>query len=427
MKKKKTIRNILIAAIALVLIVGIVMLAIALRKDGRGMNAFERGRTAASASGETVSMIDYAMTFDTLAQNYSGATLSDDQIKQLQENAATQALLMKIYTKEAKALGLTLTEEEEKACKDGAQQQLDSIVSTYTEQLTKNGGFSKAALDKQIASYYSALGMNQTQFYRYCKERNEASYYIEKLDEYYQTNGSGFSEEEVLENYHETVKSEMENYTPGQYSSSLLMYAYGYSTPLSFVPEGFFYVDFIEVSKTTKEEVEQIFNKVIKGGKEDASKFVLKTDEEGETEDKANIPEIEPMTFDELMASDDNVNVYRNVAEGPYAIGEDDYRYLFEDNEEAFETAKSLEIGQISTYIMPVSKTDTDGNELITGYIGYMFRRAEGTMCEEGQTGAIKIDHYPMVRENIEATMRQKKWMSDIVYTDDLYAYRGNF
>ena len=425
MKRKKTIRNIVIAAVVVALIAAAIVLALNLRKDGRGLNGFERSRTVATADGVSITMLDYVMTYDSLAQNYSSSSLTDDQVRILQENAASQALLLKIYTKEAKALGLTLTDEEIAACRNSAQQQIDAVAENYTEQLSKNGNFSKAALDKQIASYYAMLGITQGQYYRYCLERMEASYYMDKLEEYYKTNDNGFTEDEILDYYHETVKSDMDSYQAGQYSSSVLMYAYGYSMPLLYVPEGFFYVDYIEVSKDTKEEVEQIFNKVIKGGKEDASKFVLKTDEEGETEAKADLPEIEPMSFDELMASDDNVNVFRNVVKGPYAIGDDDYSYLFEKNEEAYETAKSLEIGQISTYIMPVSKTDTDGNELITGYIGYMFRRAEGTMCEEGQSGIVKIDWYDTVRESVVSSLRQKRWMDDAVYTDAVYAYRG--
>lgn len=58
MKKKKTIRNIVIAAAVVVVIVAAVILGIALRKDGHGMNAFERSRTAASANGVSVSMLE---------------------------------------------------------------------------------------------------------------------------------------------------------------------------------------------------------------------------------------------------------------------------------------------------------------------------------------------------------------------------------
>ena len=232
MKKKKTIRNIVIAAVAVVVIVAAIVLSIALRKDGHGMNAFERSRTAATASGVTVTMQEYAMTFDTLAQSYSSSSLGEEQIRSLQENAAMQALMMKIYTKEAKALGLTLTDEEAKACKQSAQGQIDSVVEAYTSQLVEGGNFSKAALDKQVANYYAMIGMTQGQYYDYCLERIEANYYMDKLDSYYETNGSGYTEQEILDYYHENVESSMDDYMVGSYSTSMMLYQYGYSLPM---------------------------------------------------------------------------------------------------------------------------------------------------------------------------------------------------
>lgn len=440
MKRKKLIRNILIAAVVAVVVVAAVVLSIAFRKDGHGMNAFQRSRTAASADGVTVSMLEYALSFDTLAQNYSSTTLSDDQVKSLQDSAVNQALLLKIYAKEAKALGLTLTDEEIQTAKTSAQEQIDGVVEAYTEQLVNSGSFSKAALDKQVASYYGMLGMTQGQYYKYCLERLEANTYMEKLEKYYEENGSGLSEDEVQTYYRESVEATMDGYYEGQYSTSLLMYAYGYSMPMLFVPDGFFYVDYIQVSKDTEEEVNEIFDKVIRGGKEDANAFVFvtaetdeteeteETEATGETEDAAqkDLPELEPMSFDELMESDENVNAYRSVAEGPYAIGDGDYGYLFNTYSEMYEAAKALEDGQIGVYVVPVTQTDTDGNELVQGYLGYMFRRAEGKMCENGQTGIIKLDYYPAVREDVEAGLRQKKWTADAVYNDALYAYRGS-
>ena len=396
MKKKKTIRNIVIAAVAVVVIVAAIVLSIALRKDGHGMNAFERSRTAATASGVAVTMQEYAMTFDTLAQSYSSSSLGEEQIRSLQENAAMQALMMKIYTKEAKALGLTLTDEEAKACKQSAQGQIDSVVEAYTSQLVEGGNFSKAALDKQVANYYAMIGMTQGQYYDYCLERIEANYYMDKLESYYETNGSGYTEQEILDYYHENVESSMDDYMVGSYSTSMMLYQYGYSLPMLYVPEGFFYIDFIQITKQSEAEIDQVFQQVLNG----------------------------EMTFEELRDSDENQDAYRELIGGPYAIGENDHSYLFV-NDDAFEAAKALEIGQIGTYAVPM-KTTEDGEEKITGYNGYMFRRVEGTMCEQGDSGIIKIDYYPSVRESAESGLRQKRWMSDAVYNDAIYAYRGS-
>ena len=59
----------------------------------------------------------------------------------------------------------------------------------------------------------------------------------------------GYTEQEILDYYHENVESSMDDYMVGSYSTSMMLYQYGYSLPMLYVPEGFFYVDFIEVSK----------------------------------------------------------------------------------------------------------------------------------------------------------------------------------
>ena len=153
MKRKKTIRNIVIAVVVIIVIVAAIVLALSFRKDGHGLNAFDRARTAASADGEKISMIEYALSLDTLLSGSSGTDLTDEQIRRYQENAAQQALLSKIYTKEAKALGLSLTDEEIQKAKDTAQQQIDAVVENYTKNLISGGSYSKSALNKQIANY----------------------------------------------------------------------------------------------------------------------------------------------------------------------------------------------------------------------------------------------------------------------------------
>ena len=154
MKRKKTIRNILIAAAVVAVIAAVIFLSVALRKDGHGLNLFQRAKTAASADGCKVSMIEYALSLDSLynSNSVTVSSLSEDKIKEYQESAAKQALSVKLYAKEAKKLGITLTDEEKQASKDAAQEQLDAVVESYTKSLLDNGNFSKAALDKQLAS-----------------------------------------------------------------------------------------------------------------------------------------------------------------------------------------------------------------------------------------------------------------------------------
>ena len=399
MKRKKTIRNILIAAAVLVAVVAAVVLSISLRKDGHGLNAFERARTAASADGAKVSMIEYALSLDTLLSNNSATAseLTDEQLHSYQESAAKQALLVKIYAAEAKKLGLKLTDEEVQKSKEAAQEQIDAVVENYTESLIENGSFSKAVLNKQVVNYYQQIGMNQSRYYAFIRERAEASYYQTKLNNYYKENGSDLDENEVLEYYRDSVKETMEDYQPGTYSMYTQFYAMGYTSPMLYVPEGFIYVDFAEINKETEEEVNVIINKISSG----------------------------EMTFEELVEAADNVDPYRTALKAPYAIGEGDYSYLCGE-EEFYTKASELEIGEIGTLIVANKKTSEDSEEeTITGYTGYLFRRAEGNMCEEGDSGVIKIDYFDGVRESAENGLREEKWMADFKTEDGVFTYKG--
>ena len=144
MRKKKMTRNILIAVFAMLVIAAVIFLTVALQKDGAGMNCFQRNATAATADGESVTMAEYRVTYDMIASNYQ-TTLSDEQVKNLQEYAVKEALMQKIYTKEAKALGLTLTDEQKTAAKKSADNQIEAIEQYYAESMAKDGTYSKAA------------------------------------------------------------------------------------------------------------------------------------------------------------------------------------------------------------------------------------------------------------------------------------------
>ena len=78
-------------------------------------------------------------------------------------------------------------------------------------------------------------------------------------------------------------------------------------------------------------------------------------------------------------------------------------------------------IGEIGSFIEePV--TAEDGTVTVTGYL---FRRAEGNMCMDGDSGVIKIDYYPGVRASMETQYRVDQWLADIRYEDAMYAYKG--
>ena len=133
--KKKTKRNILIAVIAVLVIAAAIFLTVALQKDGAGMNCFQRSATAASADGMKVSVAEYRVMLDMISSNYSGTTLTDDQLRTLQENCVSQVLMMKVYEKEAKALGLSLTDEQIAASEKAADDQIASIRKYYADRV----------------------------------------------------------------------------------------------------------------------------------------------------------------------------------------------------------------------------------------------------------------------------------------------------
>lgn len=402
--KKKLTRNILICA-AIVLVIAIaIFLAVALQKDGAGMNCFRRNATAASADGVKVSMSEYRVTYDMMLSNYQNQTsaFTDEQIRNLQENAAKQALLQKVYAKEAKALGITLTDEQKTAAEKNAQDQIDAVKKYYTDNLAKSGSYSKSAVEKQIASYYQQLGMNESTYRAFLKESMEETYYIEAVKNYYDENDLHVDENTLTDYYRKAVEDTMYTvkedgskraaYMDGQYWYYITLYQMGYSEPMMYIPEGFIYIDYIKLQKGTKEEIEEIVNKVNAG----------------------------ELDFDELLKSDDNIDSYRSLLEGPYPIGENDHAQMFA-SQEAYEAAAALAIGEIGSFIdEPV--TADDGSTTVTGYL---FRRAEGNMCMDGDSGVIKIDYYPGVRASMETQYRIDQWLSDIRYEDAMYAYKG--
>lgn len=397
--KKKTIRNILICAAIAVVIALVVFLTIALQKDSAGMTCFQRRATVASAHGEKITMAEYRVAYDSYGAYYIQTQ------NWTPEDIAKNLLQDKINTTEAKALGLSLTQEEEETCKAAAQAQIDGIRKAQTDALIQNGSYSKTALEKQMADVYDRLGMNESEYYTFLKNSYAALYYSEKLEAYYTENGSGI-DEETLQNFYrseveKTMKTTDENgnetvaYRDGQFWTALKTY-FSYSSagmlPMLYVPENFIYIDYIKIQGATTEEVTEIAQQVAEGKK----------------------------SFDELMNSDDNKSEYREKLEGPYPIAEYDHNELFA-SQEAYKTAEALQVGEIG-YFVENATTAEDGTQTVTAYL---FRRAKGTMCIDGEYGVIKMDLFPNIRAYFEKQYRAAQWFADVKYEDALYAYKG--
>lgn len=413
--KKKLTRNILIGVAAAVVIALIIFLAVALQRDGAGMTCFRRNATVASADGVKISMIEYRLTLDSEAQSniyaqyYSmfGMTLKD-----VQEGAAKNALLRKIYAKEAKALGLTLTKEEQDAAKKEAQDAVDSVETYYKDYMVKNGTYTRTALEKQIADYYRQLGMNQSEYYAFVKTAKEAEYYEQKLDAYF-LDKEPITDEAVEEYYKTRIEESMVKtgedgqetpaYEEGTFWAQMDSYLTNPNAgllPVLYVPEGFIYTDFIQIEGANALEVRETIRQVTEGEK----------------------------SFDELMNSDENVFQYREKLAGPYPIAEFDHNGLF-SGQEAYAVVAGLEIGEIGSYIAPAAE---DAGEEETKVTAYLFRRANGNMCVEGESGLIKIDYISGIRDRFKTLLtqqresdRQQQWLSDVKFEDALYTYKG--
>lgn len=399
--KKKTTRNILIAVIAVLVIAASIFLAVALQKDGAGMNCFRRSATAASADGERISVAEYRVMYDMVSSNYKDSTLTDEQVRNLQEYCAKEALKQKVYPKEAKALGLSLTDEQIEKAETAADEQIASIEKYYADALIEGGNYSKAALDKQIDSYYQRLGLSKNAYRAFLVENTESEYYHQAIENCYKENGSGIEEDTLVDYYRKSVEDSMTTvgedgtetptYTDGMFWNYMMMYQIGYSSPMLYVPEGFIYIDFIQLEAGTTEEINQIIAEVTDGSR----------------------------SFDDLMKSDENKDPYKSVLTAPYPIAEKDHSLFAQDA--VYTAAAALEVGKVGTFIdEPV--TADDGTTTVTAYL---FRRAEGNMCYDGDHGVIKIDYFPNVRESAVEQYWLDRWLEDLKIEDAVYAYKG--
>lgn len=365
----------------------------------------------ASADGETVSMSEYRVVFDAMCAQYLqyGTQPSDEELNTIRENAATQLLLQKIYIKEGKALGIELTEEEVNACAKTAQSHLDSVEKKFRRNLEQNGAVDEKALAEQVASYYKNLGIDKDAYFNMIEESEEAALYVQKIGEYY-WDADTPDEETLIRFYCESVGASVytENadgtktmqYIPGQFWDCMKKYREGkYETPMLYLPEGFIYIDYVVLHAKTREEARELVRQFRDGER----------------------------TFDELLASEENMDPYRETLPGPYPIAENDHAQLFTP-QEVYYRAAALEVGQTDTFIAQ-DVTDEDGNTVVAVYV---VRRAVGNMCMEGDFGVIDIDYFPKARASAEYNYRQSKmaerqdgWLSDVRYADSLYAYKG--
>ncbi len=409
MKKKNLIRNIVIAAVAFVLVICVIVFSLLLRKDARGLNYFDRSRVVATAGGQSITMGEYVLGLDNTMNymTYYGYTYSDEEKATLKKNVVDDLLMQKLYLVKLKELGLSLTAEELASCKKTADDQLASLEESIGKQLATGGNFSTANLQSQINSYFNRqLGISKAQYKRNIELQEQAQLARTKVEAYYSEQTKNYTEEELLEFYREEVEEHYaKDYSAGTYAMTMSLYEMGYyQTPYLYVPEGFVYVDLVRIDAETEEGIQEIFTSMENG-----------------------------TTFDDLLTDPRNTATDQLAKlKAPYAIGESDYSYLASESS-VYQTAAELEIGGIGLAVVANKTTGEDGTETVSGYTGYIVRRAEGNMCENGaQYGIVDIDYYDGVRDAMKEDFESHRftditaeWLKDKTVDESIYEYES--
>ena len=186
--KKKTKKTILISIVIAIVVICLIVLAVLLRKDVRGLTAFDRSKVIASAGGQSITMGEYAMGLDNTLSYYTqyyGASYTDEEIRTLQDNIVKQLLTQKLAVAKLDELGLSFTAEELAHFKQTAEDQLASLEESIGKQMATSGNFSNASLQTQINEYFTRqLGMSKAKYKSYVESQEKAEHALEKLQTY---------------------------------------------------------------------------------------------------------------------------------------------------------------------------------------------------------------------------------------------------
>lgn len=404
--KKKTKKTILISIVIAIVVICLIVLAVLLRKDVRGLTAFDRSKVIASAGGQSITMGEYAMGLDNTLSYYTqyyGASYTDEEIRTLQDNIVKQLLTQKLAVAKLDELGLSFTAEELAHFKQTAEDQLASLEESIGKQMATSGNFSNASLQTQINEYFTRqLGMSKAKYKSYVESQEKAEHALEKLQTYYASEISGYTEEDLLAYYDQFVQENYADpYTSGAYSMQMYMYQIGYTTtPYLYIPENFIYLDVLSYTCSSNEE---------------ASAMLQKYEESGD--------------FEAFSKTEGIVSLH-DTLKAPYAVGEDEWGYIL-GSSDAYDLAKGLEIGETGAVIVPGSTSES--SDSAASYVLYIVRREAGTLCENGaQSGIVDIDYYDGVRDTVKSSYESsafneiaESWLTDLKISPEVYDYKG--
>lgn len=428
--KKKNIKKLILTIAVIIVIVALILLIAALQKDTFGLNWFQRQETIVNKDGATVKMYEFSTLYEVNAMNVSSstsATYTADNWKALKQSTAEQLLYGKLARAEAPSLGIALTDAEKQSCATSAQSYVDSVASAIKSDLESNNSFTVSYYETQLRTYYrSAFGMNQSQLYKFLCMVNENNQYASKVVSYKIENKA--ADDATLEAYYKAYVEE--NYTgtnAGDYSAMMTMYQYYGSYVPVYVPEDYYYVEMIEISKPSRQEAKDVYGTIVA----DAAQF------------------------DTLKASDDNIFTYKSSDKipAPYVVGYEDYSYLIPsstnstasdasdvadaigdavsgtstDTQDFYQMVRTAEIGAFGAYYVDVDEVkDDDGNVTTEACCNvYIFKKVEGTLCyDDAQSGIIKFDFFPGAYNEYASLYWYEQFTKDAVISDNVYAIK---
>ncbi|MDO4543982.1 MAG: hypothetical protein Q4C01_05445 [Clostridia bacterium] len=386
--KKQTKRTILISVIAAVVVIVAILLIAALQQDGYGFNWFERNKKVAVAEDASLSMGEFERTFSNSAYYYSMYITDEESWTNLANSTLQQEIAYKIYVREAEALGLELTAEQQEAVDAAGQSAVDSLESSIRSSLASSYGYASGdevpdtTVLTQLTSYFKDLGCSKAQFMKEAEYSTYAEYCYTNLVAYYEENEMvGY--EELLTAYEQYVTDiVMPNYYNGTYASYETSYQAGTSEyRYLYIPEDFVFVRAIKLSD------EETMNEVVAR---------LEAGEDFETILKEDVNE------DEFIKTMDD-------SEG-YAIGEAD---CFMDSNDGivYPIAAEMTIGE-GWETVDVVATSTDDEGTVTETHTYYI-----IMRVDGETGIVPFEKYrDAIETDIELYYMSEQWLAEVEY-----------
>ena len=357
--KKRTIRILVIALVAVIVIAAAVVL---LKKDKAGYNYFERRQQIASVGSETITKGEYSTAFNEYYSNISTYNLyalyygygkyydvsTEAGVQELKTDMLDSLIQQKAYRQIAKELGITLTNEELDECRKTGQEAYQQMYESCVES-AKNAGSTtpETYADTLIATYFSNMGLTKSGFIAYKTEAAQVSKLADKVDQHYKDE-KNITEEELPALYEQYVQDNyVKAYADGAYANYERYRKQGSVTlPYLYIPEGFVFIRDIEIEDEAV--AKETMTKIEEGG---VAAFEEALKDENVNQD----------TFLTTLGEDEG-----------YGIGDKDSLF----SSEIYDAAKDMAVDEIKLVEVKAT-TENDGKEEEKS-TWYIIRRIEG-------------------------------------------------